>query len=111
MKDRCRAMLAQACPRCRESSPFRGLYRMDATCVTCGLAFEREPGYWLGAMYFSYGLGIACAVPLAVCLARADFASSTIVLTVLAVLALLSPLTFRMSRVMWMYLDQSVDPR
>lgn len=32
---------------------------MNDRCPTCGLHFNREPGYFLGAMYISYGLGLA----------------------------------------------------
>ena len=31
---------------------------MHERCPVCGLKFEREPGYFLGAMYFSYLLSI-----------------------------------------------------
>jgi hypothetical protein len=29
---------------------------MHACCPVCGLHFEREEGYFLGAMYISYGM-------------------------------------------------------
>ena len=35
---------------------------MHPQCPVCGLRYHREPGYFLGAMYISYGL----AVPLMV---------------------------------------------
>ena len=31
----------------------------------CGLKFEREPGYFLGALYISYGLGVVSIAMLA----------------------------------------------
>ena len=31
---------------------------MYESCPVCGLKYEREPGYFLGAMYFSYMLSI-----------------------------------------------------
>jgi hypothetical protein len=31
---------------------------MYERCPACGLKFEREDGYFLGAMYIGYGLGI-----------------------------------------------------
>ena len=31
---------------------------MHERCLVCDLKFDREPGYFLGAMYVSYGLGI-----------------------------------------------------
>ena len=31
---------------------------MNEPCPVCGLRFERETGYWTGAMVASYALGI-----------------------------------------------------
>jgi uncharacterized protein (DUF983 family) len=39
-------------------SIFRGFPRMHDRCPVCDLKFEREPGYFLGARYVSFGLGI-----------------------------------------------------
>lgn len=36
---------------------FRGRFAMNDTCPVCGHAFEREAGFFQGAMYVSYGLG------------------------------------------------------
>src|ERR1700674_1740133 len=57
-------VLHQRCPRCRQGrifrySIFRGFPKMHERCPVCDLKFDREPGYFLGAMYVSYGLGIA----------------------------------------------------
>src|SRR5208282_3350494 len=52
----------QLCPRCRTGKIFstsiiRIFPKMHARCPACGLKFEREQGYFLGAMYFSYAIG------------------------------------------------------
>ena len=31
---------------------------MHDECPECGVSFEREPGFYYGAMYFSYGIGL-----------------------------------------------------
>ena len=46
------------------SSIFTGFPKMHERCPTCGLKFEREPGYFLGAMYVSYGLALVTIVVL-----------------------------------------------
>src|SRR5262245_55169361 len=51
------AVLRMRCPRCRTGRVFRSLFRMNDPCPHCGLLFEREEGYFLGAMYVSYALG------------------------------------------------------
>src|SRR5438128_9502553 len=57
------SILRQRCPRCREGaiyrgSLFRGWLSMYERCPVCNLKFEREQGYFVGAMYVSYMLAI-----------------------------------------------------
>src|SRR5262245_29618535 len=51
-------LIRQRCPRCLRGKIFRGLFDMNDPCPICGLVFEREQGYFLGAMYFSYLLAV-----------------------------------------------------
>ena len=44
------------CPRCGGSRLFRGWFTMWPECQHCHLPFEREPGFYLGSIYFNYGL-------------------------------------------------------
>src|SRR5260370_5966304 len=46
-------------------SIFRGFPKMHERCPVCDLKFDREPGYFLGAMYISYGLGIVIVAVIA----------------------------------------------
>jgi transposase-like protein len=39
------------CPRCGARSLFRTWFAMHERCTVCGLRFEREQGYFLGAMH------------------------------------------------------------
>ena len=62
------SILQQRCPRCRRGkvfrySVFRGFPKMHERCPVCDLKFEREPGYFLGAMYISSAI-VTFAVPL-----------------------------------------------
>src|ERR1700752_3193482 len=61
---RIRQLLSRAlhlrCPRCGEAQIFQGLFRMLPECPTCGLKFEREPGYFLGAIYINYAATVVC---------------------------------------------------
>ena len=56
----------QLCPRCRLGKIFRSSIflfpKMHERCPVCGLKFEREQGYFLGAMYISYGLALVTIV-------------------------------------------------
>src|SRR5262245_61660205 len=52
------AMLRQRCPRWHRGRMFHGSFAMNDPCPECGLLFQREEGYFLGAMYVSYGLSV-----------------------------------------------------
>ncbi len=87
---------------------------MNENCPTCGLRFGREPGYFLGAMYFGYALGVVVLGLLL--LAAWLLLPSTWELHELLAVALVGmvpflPLLFRYSRLIWMYWDQAFDPR
>ncbi|HXZ41743.1 MAG TPA: hypothetical protein VEG68_13450 [Terriglobales bacterium] len=110
------AMLRQLCPRCRAATIFRksifaGFPRMWEQCPNCRLKFEREPGYFLGAMYISYGLALITIAGLGVLL-WAVTRWSLLKITLWAVLLFLplAPTITLFSRVLWIYLDQAVDP-
>ncbi len=53
------------CPRCRVGKVFQGstyslkVQKMNEFCPHCELKFEREPGYFYGAMFISYALNVA----------------------------------------------------
>jgi uncharacterized protein DUF983 len=90
---------------------FAGLLRMHPSCPSCGLAFFREEGYFYGAMYFSYALGVAAAAPLVAAGLVLGWPLATIGWASAGLLAALSPWIFQYSRVMWLWFDQTFDPR
>lgn len=84
---------------------------MNDCCPACGLLFSREPGYFLGAMYISYGLALGLFFVLGAILwllARLRMDKAAIWAVVLC-LPFAPMLTF-LSRVLWIYLDQAIDP-
>ena len=106
------SILKQKCPKCNSGDVFlkRGnllLFRapkMRDDCAQCGHHFEIEPGYFIGAMYVSYGLVVAEMILIYI-LANLLFESTELVLaTLLLSVSLLSFINFRYSRVIWMYI-------
>jgi hypothetical protein len=91
---------------------YRGPLAMLDSCPVCGLQFEREQGYFLGAMYVSYGLSIP-PVLLLILLIRKLSGWPFDVSIAAAFLAYLpfAPVVARFARVVWMYVDQGFDPR
>jgi uncharacterized protein (DUF983 family) len=101
----------QRCPRCHEGRVFRSLLDMHEVCGTCGYLFEREPGFFVGAMYVSYALAIPVYLALAgvLGLLLRDWSDLAVLAAALPVFAPTAPLLFRYSRVIWMHLDRAVD--
>jgi uncharacterized protein (DUF983 family) len=110
------AILRQMCPRCRAARIFRksifaGFPRMQERCPNCGLNFEREQGYFLGAMYISYGLALITIVALGLVLwASTPWSLYRITLWAILLFLPLAPTLTLFSRVLWIYLDRAIDP-
>ncbi len=111
------ALLKGRCPRCRQGaifpSTFAGLAGfMNPSCPVCGLEFLREAGYFLGAMYVSYGLGVLTILPVGVFLAVVLKWSLWVVLPFVIIQTIVSmPVFLRFSRTIWLHVDQAIDPR
>ncbi len=106
------AIVRQRCPRCRKGRIFRGVFAMNDPCPDCGLLFQRDEGYFVGAMYISYGTSVAIVTPLffAASALLPDWEGYLVALLVAALYLPLTPLVFRSSRVLWIYLDRAFDP-
>lgn len=108
-------MLQQLCPRCREGNIFRRSVwlfpGMHERCPACDLKFEREPGYFLGAMYIGYGLALGAIVGFSFLLWWIfHWTFQTVVIGGVLLFLPFAPLLTVMARVLWIYLDQSIDP-
>lgn len=101
----------QRCPKCHEGRPFRSLLTMHRACPVCGHVFEREPGYFVGAMYVSYALAIPVYLVVSEVLELLLRGWSDWVILGLAACLLVpfAPILFRYSRVIWMHLDLAID--
>jgi uncharacterized protein (DUF983 family) len=92
-------------------SIFRGFPKMFERSPICALKFEREEGYFLEAIYVSYGLALVTIAAIAVLL-RFLTKGSLVKDVVWAILLFLpvAPTLTLLSRVLWIYLDQAIDP-
>jgi len=110
-----RGILRALCPRCRTGKIFRksvwlfpGMYER---CPECGLKFEREPGYFLGAMYIGYGLGVGTLALLTALVWEAfKWPLLKSVGGGIVLFLPLAPVLTWMARVLFIYLDQGIDP-
>lgn len=111
------AILEGRCPNCRDGKIFKhpisklnrfGL--MHKNCPSCGLEFEREPGFFYGAMYVSYALSVAIFLGTVFVLyfLVGDPDLAVYIITVSVVALILYPFTFRYSRILYIYLFGSI---
>ncbi|WP_341225840.1 DUF983 domain-containing protein [uncultured Arcticibacterium sp.] len=101
------------CPNCGLGKIFNvrsvvfslGFSDMKTKCETCNSKFEKEPGFFIGAMYASYGLIIA-EIFITYFISSFFFEESLdlrILGIITVVLLLLSFFNYRFSRIIWLY--------
>lgn len=107
------AVLTGSCPRCRQGKLFphpawklKTVFQSNAECEICGLQYEREPGFFYGAMYMSYGLsvGIFLVTTFVLYFGFNDPPVHYYVVAITSVALLLYPLLFRYSRIFYLYI-------
>lgn len=106
------------CPVCHNESMYKKrnpfivnqLFEMHDRCSHCNTKYKIEPSFFYGAMYVSYGIGVALGV--AVFLISHFFLKTNLlvsfILICIAVIGLL-PLEMRLSRNIWINLFMKYD--
>lgn len=100
------------CPLCGAGRLYASWFKMRPECPVCQAKFEREAGFFLGSIYFNYGLTavIATIVYLVLFFLRLD--SHPLATIGPLVFVILFPLWFhRYARSLWLGFDQFMDPR
>jgi uncharacterized protein (DUF983 family) len=116
LKTALQGIRGQRCPRCREGAIFRaslwrGYLSMHQRCAVCGLKYEREPGYFLGAFYFSYLFSLPPGLIIVLLLWHfTGWRFDLVMLAAFVCYLPLVPLVTRWARVIWMYVDRHFDP-
>jgi Protein of unknown function (DUF983) len=84
---------------------------MYQRCPVCDLKFQREEGYFLGAMYISFGLALLIIALIAALLwAITGWWITKDVIWAVVLFLPLAPSISLFARVLWIYLDQTFDP-
>ncbi len=113
------SILQHKCPRCHEGDLYKsGPYNlshfseMPERCDHCGQFFKLEPSFYTGAMYVSYALQVALLTTVFVALrVLFDPSWTTYIVTTIAAAVLLFPVTFRLSRAIYINFFVSFDPQ
>ena len=99
------------CPNCGLGPLYGSPFHMHASCDYCDIIFEREQGYFIGAIYINI---IATESALLLTLLIYGLITGTVdqrILTILFVLAVILPLIFyHHSRSLWLSIDHILNP-
>jgi uncharacterized protein (DUF983 family) len=105
------AIVKSKCPNCHKGEIYekKRLFwfgKIHNNCEVCGHKFDKEPGFFLGAMYASYGLVVAeCLVTyVLVQFFFEAFLDTRMVPIMLGVILIMSGFNYSFSRVVWMFL-------
>ncbi len=107
-------LLQSKCPRCGQGNMFKdsnpyNIYnydKMNRYCSHCHMDFEPETGFYFGSMYVSYAICVAISVATFILYAMTlGFGRIYIYLIAnSALLFLLWPFVFRLSRVLYLWM-------
>lgn len=107
------ALLQTRCPQCRKGFIFKSsaydlphYTEMHENCPHCDLKFEKEIGFFYGAMFISYALNVAVVVSvfMAVYVLLGNPDLWIYITSILIMTFALLPLNFRYSRALMLYL-------
>ncbi len=101
------------CPKCKEGKMFKikgslflfRIPKMYERCSKCDFKFEKETGFFFGAMFVSYGLAVAEMIASLILFWLFLDLSPLLVFFMIATIAIFaSSFNFRVSRSIWVYL-------
>jgi len=96
------------CPRCGSGHLFRRYFTLRPDCPRCALHFEREEGYWVGALAVNIAIVMAIFVVAFVAILVATVPEVPVgpTLAVLVPVMVLGPILFYpFSKTLWMAID------
>jgi len=104
------SILTGTCPKCQHEkmyvnpNPYNlaDVFTMHEHCSNCGFKYKIEPSFFFGAMYVSYGVGIAFGVA-AFVISRFVFGANLKVAfgAIIGALIVFMPIIMRVSRNIW----------
>lgn len=107
-------ILNNECPNCHKGKVFRdksfffslGFPKMNEHCSHCHFKFEKEPGYFFGAMFVNYALTVGEGI-ITFAIASQFFSERfdlRIIPIIAAVIITFCFFNIRLSRMIWIYL-------
>jgi uncharacterized protein (DUF983 family) len=103
--------LRQRCPVCGRGKIFKGWIKTYERCPVCNFAYEREPGYYTGAIAINLVVSELLIAIIAVPLAASQAVPLWVLIVLGCTLPFLLPLLFyRPTKSLWMSFDHFIHP-
>ncbi len=103
--------LRQRCPVCGKGKIFAGIFKTYERCPVCGFTFEREPGYYTGAMAVNLIITELLLAAIALPVAASQAVSIQVMIAMGATIPILLPVLFyRPTKSLWMGFDHFLHP-
>ena len=101
------------CPKCKKGKIFKTngnifllqIPKMKERCTTCNFKFEKETGFFFGAMFVSYAVAVAQMIASFILFWYfLDVSPLNLYLLIVLLAILTSTFNFRISRTIWIYI-------
>ena len=110
-KTRLYSILKFKCPRCHKGEflESRNVYNFKKAgnirkkCDFCALKYSREPGFYFGAMFVSYALGVALFVTIwiATVIIYPGYSAELLLEIIIGAMIILGPYLYALSKIIW----------
>ncbi len=108
------------CPKCHEGNFFKHSFSFHPTkvtalhdnCPNCRFKYMIEPSFFYGAMYVNYGITVAISIVVFL-ISKLGFELNLLesFISVVIALVLLAPINLRLSRILWINMFVSYQPK
>lgn len=114
------SILTGKCPKCHEESmyvnpnPFvlMDTLKIRERCSNCNTKYRMEPSFFFGAMYVSYGVGVAFSVAaFVISYLILGLSLTTSFIAIIITLVVFMPFIMRVSRNIWINLFMNYDEK
>lgn len=114
------SVFTSTCPVCQQENMYkdrnpyhlRNAFKMHERCSHCNTKYKIEPSFFFGAMYVSYGLGVAVSVAaFIICFYLLHLEVFSIFLVITGCLIVVFPVIMRLSRNIWINLFLHYDKK
>lgn len=105
------SIVHEKCPHCHEGEFFVGksayrystIGKIHEKCPHCGEKYSKEPGFYYGAMYVAYGLGVALFVAITVgaYVLYPDVSAHMLVILIASSMVIFGPKLYHQSKIIW----------